>query len=48
MTLINDNSNIPSWKKASHILNSNKNITVNDTDHITIENKNETSRTFSF
>jgi 23S rRNA U2552 (ribose-2'-O)-methylase RlmE/FtsJ len=26
MTLINDNSNIPSWKKASHILNSNKNI----------------------
>ena len=26
MTLINDNTNIPSWKKASHILNSNKNI----------------------
>jgi 23S rRNA U2552 (ribose-2'-O)-methylase RlmE/FtsJ len=26
MTLINDNINIPSWKKASHILNSNKNI----------------------
>ena len=28
MTLINDNSNIPSWKKASHILNSNKNIKI--------------------
>ena len=26
MTLITDNTNIPSWKKASHILNSNKNI----------------------
>ena len=28
MTLINDNTNIPSWKKASHILNSNKNIKI--------------------
>jgi 23S rRNA U2552 (ribose-2'-O)-methylase RlmE/FtsJ len=28
MTLINENSNIPSWKKASHILNSNKNIKI--------------------